>query len=107
MLIVHNIDPKLLGELLVEAARARSKSMPGRERYAAPGQERDAIRPEREPGETGGGGRAMCVLRAEPPPPPSGAPQAGQVPRPPQASAPPPQPPRAQAPPPPTGEADR
>lgn len=56
MLIVHNIDPKLLGELLVEAARARSKSLPGRERYAAPGQERETIRPDREPGKAGGGG---------------------------------------------------
>ena len=55
MLIVHNIDPKLLGELLLEAARAHSKSMSERERRATAGQERDSVRPDREPGRAGGG----------------------------------------------------
>ena len=53
MLIVHNIDPKLLGELLVEAARARSKSISGRERRASGGKERDPARPDRELGRAG------------------------------------------------------
>lgn len=53
MLIVLNIDPKLLGELLVEAARARSKSMSGRGRRAAGG--KAPARPARQPALTGEG----------------------------------------------------
>ena len=55
MLIVHNIDRRLLGELLVEAARARSKSMPDRGRRVAAGQEREPVRPDRDPGRPGSG----------------------------------------------------
>ena len=64
MLILHNIDPKLLAELLVEAACARSKTMSGRGRRAAPGKARDLARPDREPGETGGGEGAGRVRPA-------------------------------------------
>ena len=53
MLIVLNIDPKLLGELLVEAARARSKPMPGRGRRAAGG--KAPARPARGPAPAGDG----------------------------------------------------
>jgi len=54
VLIVHNIDPRLLGELLHEAARARSKERPPRRRRAATGQMPQPARPDREPGRAGG-----------------------------------------------------
>lgn len=53
MLIVHNIDRRLLGELLVEAARARSKPMPGRGRRAAAG--KAPAHPARGPSPAGEG----------------------------------------------------
>lgn len=53
MLIVLNIDPKLLGELLVEAARARSKAVSGRGRRAAAG--KGPARPVRGPSPAAGG----------------------------------------------------
>lgn len=59
MLIVRNIDPTLLAELLVEAARERSKAM-SRRRMAA-GQARDPASPDREPGRAGGGERTDHV----------------------------------------------
>ena len=64
MLILHNIDPRLLAALLVTAARARSKARSGRGRRAAPGKVRDLARPDREPGETGGGEEAGRVRPA-------------------------------------------
>ncbi|MDE0173540.1 MAG: hypothetical protein OYH76_20510 [Defluviicoccus sp.] len=53
MLIVLNIDRRLLGELLVEAARARGKPKPGRGRRAAAG--KAPARPARGPAVTGEG----------------------------------------------------
>ena len=53
MLIVLNIDPKLLGELLGEAARARGRPKPGRGRRAAGG--KAPARPARGPAPAGGG----------------------------------------------------
>ena len=61
MLIVLNIDRKLLGELLVEAARARSKPMSGRGQRATAGKEREPIRPERDPDQAGGAGETSHV----------------------------------------------
>ena len=52
MLIVLNIDRRLLGELLVEAARARSKAVSGRARRAAG---KAPARPARGPAPAGEG----------------------------------------------------
>ncbi|MDE0059720.1 MAG: hypothetical protein OXI22_09840 [Defluviicoccus sp.] len=53
MLIVLNIDPKLLAELLVTASMARSKAVPGRGERAIPGP--GPARPAGEPAVTDGG----------------------------------------------------
>ena len=53
MLIVLNIDPKLLAELLVTASLARSKAVPGRRQRRAEGN--GSPRPAREPALTGEG----------------------------------------------------
>ena len=53
VLIVRNIDPRLLGELLVEAALARSKAVSGRGRRAAAG--KSSARPAGGPAPAGEG----------------------------------------------------
>ena len=50
MLIVHNIDPKLLAELLVTAAHARSKAVSGRGQPVRPVASGETLAsPAREP----------------------------------------------------------
>lgn len=53
MLIVHNIDPKLLAELLLTASLARSKALPGCGERAAAGN--GSARPARETAPAGDG----------------------------------------------------
>ena len=53
MLIVLNIDPRLLAELLVTASPARSRVVSGRVKGAAPGNR--PARPAGEPAPTGDG----------------------------------------------------
>ena len=62
MLIVLNIDPRLLAELLVTASQARRKAATGRGRREPPAE--DAARPGRKPGRPRGGGRAAHVRAA-------------------------------------------
>ncbi len=61
MLILRNIDPRLLAALLVAAARARSKTMSVRDGHAALREAPEPRHRSRHPGRTGTAERARHV----------------------------------------------
>ena len=61
MLIVHNIDPKLLAQLLVEATRTRREAVLDPTRHTPDEKAADPVRQITRPGRLGLGQRANNV----------------------------------------------